>query len=263
MALKIGLIGIIGEELKKDAWGTLRRVSEIGYQGIEGAGGIASRAGLSPRQVREKLDELGLEAVAQGQVRQGMDDGQIDEVIATAQGVGCRHVVAYWGPVESERQLREEAEFFDHVGERCAEAGLDFLYHNHNHELATFDGRYALDILMENTDPANVKCELDVAWVTYGGGDPVELIGRYAGRCPVLHMKDIAVAPEGGETANEGRKETQFTEVGTGVVDTAGVVQAARQCGVEWLVIEQDRMRDLTPMESVEVSFRNLKALVG
>ena len=35
---KIGLIGIVHEETKADLWGTMRRVAEIGYQGIEGPG---------------------------------------------------------------------------------------------------------------------------------------------------------------------------------------------------------------------------------
>jgi sugar phosphate isomerase/epimerase len=69
--------------------------------------------------------------------------------------------------------------------------------------------------------------------------------------------------PEGGETGNEGRKSTEFTEVGTGVVNVEGVVEAARECGVDWLVVEQDRMRDLSPMESIRVSYDNLRRLVG
>jgi len=40
-------------------------------------------------------------------------------------------------------------------------------------------------------------------------------------------------------------------------------VAAARECGVKWLVVEQDRMRDLGPMESIRVSYENLGRLVG
>jgi sugar phosphate isomerase/epimerase len=76
-------------------------------------------------------------------------------------------------------------------------------------------------------------------------------------------MKDIAAVPEGGNVSNDGRKGTQFTEVGTGVVDVEGAVEAARESGVEWLVVEQDRLADLPPMESIAVSYRNLKKVVG
>ncbi len=263
MALKIGLIGIVGEEMKKDPWGTLEAVAEMGYEGIEGGARIANLVDLSLPEMKQRLADLGLEVPAQGSIRLEHDDEQIQETIETARGIGTGYVVQYWGPVEGREQLLEEARFFNHVGELCREAGLEFCYHNHNHEFATFDGKYALDILLENSDPDVVKAELDVAWVTYGGADPAEMIRRYAGRCPVLHIKDILEVPGDGATGNDGRKGTLFTEVGTGVVDLEGVVEAARECGVEWLVVEQDRMRDLEPMESARVSFENLKALVG
>jgi len=263
MALKIGLIGIIGDELKKDPWGTLERVAEIGYDGIEGAAGIAGRVGLSVAEMKHRLHELGLEAVAQGGVQPESDEEQLQQVISDALDIGCRYVVQYWGPVESKEQLLEEAKFFDRVGEKCADAGLTFCYHNHNHEFATFDGEYAMDILLANTDPDNVMAELDVAWVTYGGADPASMIRKHAGRCPILHVKDLVEVPEGGEPSNEGRKRTKFTEVGTGVVDIEGAVEAARECAVEWLSIEQDSMRDLAPMDSIRVSYENLRRIVG
>lgn len=265
MALKIGLIGIVGEEMKKDPWGTLGQVAKLGYQGVEGAGGVAARTGIDPAEFKTKLAELGLDPIAQG-LRLHAGEPDATPSITAAKALGCKYVIQYWGPCESAEQLKTWAKTLDSVGKQCRDAGLTFCYHNHNHEFAKFGGKYGLDILMENTDPSHVAVELDVAWVTYGGADPVEMILKYAGRCPVLHMKDLAAVPAGGLTGNDGsqgRGETQFTEVGTGVVDIAGVVAAARDCGVEWLVVEQDRMNKLAPMDSIRVSYENLKRIVG
>ncbi len=55
----------------------------------------------------------------------------------------------------------------------------------------------------------------------------------------------------------------QFTEVGTGVVDLQAVADAAHECGVQWCVVEQDRMRDLAPMDSIRVSYENLRKALG
>ncbi|KPK58573.1 MAG: hypothetical protein AMK73_09170 [Planctomycetes bacterium SM23_32] len=263
MALKIGLVGIISDELKQDAWGTLERVAAIGYQGIEGAARIGSGLGTPVHEFADRLRALGLEPVAEGGVFQEGDHEKVEQAVRDALAVGAGYVVSYWGPCESRDQVLRLAAFLDEAGCRCREAGLRFCYHNHNHEFAAFDGQRALDLLLANTDPANVAAELDVAWVTYGGADPVEVIGKYAGRCPILHVKDLQEAPEGGETSNDGRDETRFTEVGTGVVNIEGAVGAAREAGVEWLVVEQDRMRDLSPMDSVRVSYENLKRVVG
>lgn len=263
MALRIGLVGIVGKELETDPWGTLERVAEIGYEGIEGTAGVASRAGIAMEEAKEKLDGLGLASVAQGGVFRQGDDERLGQAVRDAHASGARHVVTYWAPCESRDQVLQLAELLGSFGARCREEGLGFRYHNHNHEFAAFDGEYGLDILMANTDARNVQVEMDVAWVTYGGEHPSTMIRKYAGRCPILHMKDLVVVPNGGDTANDGREETQFTEVGTGVVDMAGAVVAARECGVEWLVVEQDRMRDLSPMDSVRVSYENLKGIVG
>ncbi len=261
MAPKIGLIGIVGKEMEQDPWGTLEQVAKVGYQGIEGGGNIARRAGLSIAEVKEKMAALGLEIVAHS-VRLPSEQADQDRAIATAQEIGCRWLISYWGPVETKDQLLQEAEMFDAFGARCRQEGLSFCYHNHNHEFTTFDGEYALDILMGNTDPENVHLELDVMWATFGGADPAAIIRRYAGRCPVLHIKDVVVVPGGAETSNE-RKDVQFTEVGTGVVDLQAVADAAQECGVAWCVVEQDRMRDLAPMDSIRVSYEHLKKALG
>ena len=44
------------------------------------------------------------------------------------------------------------------------------------------------------------------------------------------------------------------------VGDFAAVVAAAREAGVEWTTVEQDRMRHLSPWESITCSYLNLKA---
>jgi sugar phosphate isomerase/epimerase len=100
-------------------------------------------------------------------------------------------------------------------------------------------------------------------WLTFGGGDPVQFIRKYRGRVPALHAKDVVTLMDGCDQARGDREKAQFTEVGTGIVNTAGVVEAARECGVRWITVEQDRPRDLSPMESIKVSYDNLKKLVG
>jgi sugar phosphate isomerase/epimerase len=263
VGMKIGLIGIVRQELRDDPWGTMEAVAGIGYQGMESIGGIARHLGLEMPELKRKLAELGLDPIAQGGGFLEGDDEKLERAIAGAQAVDCKYVVSYWGPCESRDQVLALAAVLDRFGARCREAGLTFCYHNHNHEFAAFDGEYGLDILAANTAPENVKLELDIAWVTYGGADPAAMIRRHAGRCPILHVKDFATVPEGGATGNDERKGHAFTEVGTGVVDLAGAVAAARECGVEWLIVEQDEMRDLSPMESIRVSYENLKRAVG
>ena len=63
---------------------------------------------------------------------------------------------------------------FNKAGEQIKKAGLQLCYHNHAFEFATLpDGRRELDVMLAAADPALVKLELDVFWVSVAGADPV------------------------------------------------------------------------------------------
>lgn len=243
---KIGLIGLVGVEAKEDFWETMRRVAEIGYQGIEGAGQLLQgdvAANL------KRFHELGLQVLATSASRERLRDG-LDQIIAEAKAFRSPRVSVWWGPCESREQLLRDAELYNAAGARLAAEGIELCYHNHEHEFrTTFNGIYALDLLAEHTDPQAVWFELDIAWVTFGGEDPAKVLRRMAGRVPAIHVKDLWGLEERG----------RFTAVSTGVVKVREAVQAAIETGVEWIVVEQDQLRNLTAFETITVSYLNLK----
>ena len=154
------------------------------------------------------------------------------------------------GACESTEQLLRDAEVYNAAGARLAAEGLNLCYHNHEHELrATFDGVRALDVLAEHTDPDAVFFELDIAWVTFGGEDPVRVPHRMAGRVPAIHVKDLWSLEQRG----------CFTAVGTGVVKVKDAVQAAIDTGVEWVVVEQDELHNLTAFDTIALSYLYLR----
>lgn len=263
MAAKIGFIGIIRDEFERDAEGTLKWIADLGFDGMEGAASLAEKLGVSVAETRKRLAALGLEVSVQGSVRLGQSDEEIRKSISTAKEIGARYTVDYFAPFETGDQILEYAKFATRIGEVCADAGIGFLYHNHNHEMRTIDGKRGIEIFLENTDGALVNVELDIGWVAFGGGDPAELIEKYPARFPVLHMKDFEALMPDADDPGAARKAATFAEVGDGVVDMEAVVAAAKKAGVTWLNIEQDRMNTLGPRESLERSFRNLKAIVG
>ncbi|MFW6260621.1 MAG: sugar phosphate isomerase/epimerase family protein [Spirochaetota bacterium] len=264
MAPNIGLIGLgIKDLVDKDPEWVLQWLSQLGLDGIEGAASYAEKLGIDEDELKRKLDGLGLAVPCQGGIKYGKSDDEIRESIATAKTMGAPFVVDYFAPFNDKNEILEYARYYERAGKICADAGVGLLYHNHNQEMARFDGKRGIEILLENTDPTLVNVELDVGWVAFGGGNPVELIEAYPDRFPVLHMKDFESLMPDAADPGAARKEAVFTEVGDGVVDIKGVVAAAKQAGVRWLTIEQDRLNKLGPKESLERSFANLKALVG
>ena len=141
------------------------------------------------------------------------------------------------------------AEVMTDIGRKLKEAGLTFIYHNHSFEFAKFGGRTGMDILLEETDPQAVDFELDVYWVQAGGADPIEWIRKVEGRMKVVHLKDMAVMPDG---------EQRFAEIGEGNMNMRGILQACVETGVEWAPVEQDQCYGRDPFESLALSLKNL-----
>ena len=58
---KIGLIGLVNEEAKQDYWGTMQKVADVGYDGLESTSGLFE--GDAAENAR-RLRDLGLDPVA-------------------------------------------------------------------------------------------------------------------------------------------------------------------------------------------------------
>jgi sugar phosphate isomerase/epimerase len=234
------------EEAQQDFKGTLRAVAEMGYGAVE----LAGLGGLSPSELRQELDTLGL-VVSGAHVPIDRLEGQLAGAIEEMQTLGGRFLIVPWLPPDR----RPDADGYARLGEvlngigRTAQAsGLQLVYHHHDFELERFGDTTGLHIMRDVTDPALLKFEIDIYWAAYAGFDPIALIGEFAGRVPLVHLKDM----------KEGTRV--FAEVGHGTLDIPGVLAAGDQAGAEWYVVEQDRS-ERTPLESVRMSIEYLKRL--
>ncbi|MFB5660263.1 sugar phosphate isomerase/epimerase family protein [Alteribacillus sp. HJP-4] len=233
------------EETEKDFAGTLRKVADFGYDGVEFAG----YGGMEAPELKELLDELGLRAAASHVPLDQLEDN-LDAVIDYQKTIGSNYIVCPFLTEDrrSEKEYIALTAFLDKAGKQCREAGLTLCYHNHDFELEQLsDGRSALETIFEDTAPENVKTELDIYWLTKAGEDPVEWIKRYNRRAPLVHLKDMTTDDE-----------KFFAELGTGGVNLEGVLGMSEEADIEWWVVEQDQSRR-TPLESIEMSINYLK----
>lgn len=233
------------EESDKDFVGTLKKVAELGFDGVEFAG----YGGLSAKEVRLLLDDLGLKAAASHVPLEDLETN-LEQVIEDQIQLGSKYVVCPY--LLPERRTEQDYQalilFLEQAGAKCRQEGITLCYHNHDFELENLsDGRTALESIFEDTNPANVKAELDVYWLTKAGETPVEWMNRYRNRTPLIHLKDM--------TTDE---EQYFAELGTGGVDIVSVINSGEDAGVEWWIVEQDFSRR-TPFESIEISLNYLK----
>ncbi len=237
----------VREDAACDFGGTLEQVAAIGYTAVE----LAGYGPFSPQEFRAKLDALGM-TVAGSHIALTRLENELPAVIEECRVLGCPTLVCPFLPPErrTEAAYRAVAATLNRVGATAQAEGFDLCYHNHAFEFeTTIDGVTAFEWLVANTDPALVRLELDAFWVQKAGRDPAALLAQYAGRVPLLHLKDM--------TADA---EATFAPVGTGSVDFAPLFDAAEQGGVRWYIVEQDRAEG-SAIEAARTSFENLKRM--
>ncbi len=236
-------------EFTKDISGvveTFRKVRQIGYETVQ----ISGFGDVDPGDVAKALKDEGLKCVV---THMGWNSflEDLDNVIETHRIWDCTHTAigGLSGEYRSAEGLHRFVDELKPVAEKLAEAGMDFSYHNHNHELAKFDGRTWLEQLYELAPPEMLKAEIDTYWIVAGGGDPVKWIRDLAGREPVIHFKDMIVTPE---------REQRFAEIGEGNLNWPEIIRASEDGGVEYALIEQDNTYGKDPFECLRISYDNL-----
>ena len=270
--LPVGLqLYSVRDDMAKDFKGTLQKVKEMGYDGVEFAGLF----GNTPEQIKAWCAEIGLNPIsAHVPLAEMLED--IDKVIADYKAIGCEYIVVPYVTEERRPEGEKFMQMIDEirsVGQKAKEAGLVLLYHNHDFEFAkTPAGECGLDYLYSAVPADLLQTELDLCWVKYAGQEPAAYLLKYSGRSPVVHLKDYYASGEQKEDPyaliglNEGEKKEnkafEFRPLGHGVQDVPALVEAAKKAGSKWLVVEQDQPSlEKTPLECAAMSMETLKGL--
>ncbi|MBV9264772.1 MAG: TIM barrel protein [Acidobacteriaceae bacterium] len=185
-----------------------------------------------------------------------------DEQLADVKQKGFTYAVIPYVPKEKRGGadvIKRMAASFQKAGERAKAQGLQLCYHNHAFEFQPMNGTTALEILMQNTDPKLVQLEMDIFWVTVAGHDPVELLGKYSRRVPLVHLKDKQKGVPSAPQYEEDVPKDAFKEIGNGSIDIPAVLKAANQAGVRYYFVEQDQTSD--PIQSLRESYQYLSKL--
>jgi sugar phosphate isomerase/epimerase len=227
----------------KDFDGTLAQIANIGYTEVEFAGYF----NRTPEQVRAALSANKLTAPST-HIGFPKDDAAWKQTLDQARETGHQ-----WVTIPSlESAMRKTpddwkrtADRFNQLGAMAQGSGLRLAFHNHDVELAPFDGTNGLETLLKGTDPKLVDFEMDIYWVVKGGGDPLDLLARYPGRFPMFHAKDATAAPE-----------RKMVDVGAGTIDFGKIFAKANP---KHVFVEHDQPAD--PLASAQASFKTLNSL--
>lgn len=240
----------VRDDIKADYEGTIAKVAEMGYTGVETAGyGNGQFYGLSPADFKKSIEEVGMEVLSSHTARPLADSVAAtnwdevwawwDTAIQAHKEAGMKYIVTPWMPTPATlADLQAYCDYYNQIGEKCNAAGLRFGYHNHDFEFKEIEGQLMYDYMLNNTDPSKVFFQMDVYWVVKGGKDPVDYFNNYPGRFELLHIKDELELGRSGE------------------VDFESIYNNAETAGAKYMIVEVERYTEgLTPFESVKESY--------
>jgi sugar phosphate isomerase/epimerase len=241
---RIGLmLWTVRRECDRAFESTLREVARMGYEGVE----LFELHGHEPEEVASWLADGGL-VVCGRHASLDAVESHLPALAAEARTLGWRRLVVSWvDPSELGPELLRR---LNAAAAAAAAHELELGFHNHDAEVRPRDGGAGFGFLDELLAGDALFLELDLGWAWYAGADPVALLGRARGRCPLVHVKDF-----------HGREPGSFAPVGGGAVGYEHIAPAAVAAGAEWLLVEQDET-DGPALEAARLSLDALTSMV-
>ncbi|RYZ60135.1 MAG: sugar phosphate isomerase/epimerase [Chitinophagaceae bacterium] len=227
-------------QLPKDVPGMLQKISSMGFRYIEGGGTYK----LSKEEYKSLLLKNNLQVVSYGASFEELEKDP-QAVAEKAAFFGALYVMCSWVPHKGEvftiEDTKRAVAVFNAAGKVLKEKGIQFMYHAHGYEFQHYEGGTFFDYMLQHMDPAYANFQMDVFWFKNSGQDPAANLLKYPNRFLTLHLKDRKLGTPDNVTA-KADVETNV-ELGTGDVNIAAVMEAAKKIGIKYAFIEDESSR--------------------
>jgi inosose dehydratase len=235
----------------------LRDVAAAGYEGVELFDGNLMQYGQTPGTLTRLLAETELQLVAVYSGANfvfpeilGEELWRIERAASLASQLGAPHLVVGGGAQRVQGTAEDDyvrlAVALDEVVAIAERHGLQASYHPH---LTTIvETPEQLEKIMSRS---RINFCPDTAHLVAGGGDPAELIRRYADRIVYVHLKDFTADP------------FAFLPLGKGHIDFRQILVELELAGYDgWITVELDEY-DGAPAVAARESFEFLESLLA
>ncbi len=235
----------------KDFDATLAELAKLGFSGVEFAG-YHSYSG-KPKELRAKLDALGLKAAATHIGTGSFRGGELQKTIEFHQQIGCKYLIVPGdGDFTNAEKSKPLAEFFNETAAKLKPHGMACGYHNHTGEFAKIGDSNYWELFAGRTS-GEVILQVDCGWATDAGQDCADLMKRHPGRMKVVHIKPAVIKNEAGKKAIFGQDSVNWPPI---------LKACSEVGGTQWLTLEQESYPDgKSPMECTALSLAALTAM--
>jgi sugar phosphate isomerase/epimerase len=227
---------VVRELIGKDFPGTLKMLSEMGYNSIEMCSppsykdfGFGALQSLPAAELKKILNDAGMSCVSChypfSELKESLS-ARMD--FASELGLTQMVVSTFWLPETATlADWKKAADELNAMGEQSAKQGLQMAFHNHNEEFSMLEGELIYDALLSQFDPNLVKMQFQV-WVVSLGFKAADYFRRHPGRFISAHLYDWSGTGE------------EMVPLGKGVVDWNDFFDAAKTGGVKNTFVEMD-----------------------
>lgn len=238
---KMGLQAFtIRDALATDLIGSLKTVRSLGYEDLELYGFDAQNVGYYGYKATDFkliLDDLGLSSSSchYGFSEYITDSNDaltkfVDSCIIGAHALNHSFITWPWMAPEQRtlKTFERLPDMLNTIGEQVNSAGLGFAYHNHDFEFHTYGEKTGYDMILNGTDPALVKLQLDLYWAVHSSKmTPQELIAQAPERYVMWHIKDMD------------KVTRDYSELGNGSIDYSKMIPKLDSSGLAYYYLEQ------------------------
>ena len=158
-------------------------------------------------------------------------------------------------------QVRGYMNALEAMAARFARYGIGLCVHNHGDEFMKVDGKWLIQWAMELAP--HLQMELDVKNAFVCGVDPCDLLDRFPGRIPLLHVQDLQVCPSGGGQDAWLRPEYRGVPAGQGNIHWGKICAAAGRADAHYLIIEQAHFYGQDPYDCIYIAADTLRSCLA
>ncbi len=249
--------------VKGNVEGTLKALKDMGYDGVEFAGFCEK----TPAELRDICEKIGLVPISAHITYPNFKE-ETDKKIEDFVTLGVPYVaISYMSP-ECHKGGEEHEGVYETIKEMSAKLKahkIKLLYHNHNFEMVEYEGKRRYDWLFEAMDEDELQPQIDTGWIELEVGEAERYIRKFKNRCDIVHVKSF-FGKNGFDSLIHSPSETKprdtfdFCNYELGRLDVSAIVNAAKESGAKWLVVEQDRTDEgLSELESAKINIDCLK----
>jgi len=219
---------------------TLRKVSAMGYEGVEFAGYY----NLDGITLRKMLDDNRLRCAGSHVSLDSLEGDNFEKTVAINKAVGNSRLIV---PGADLQNLPSTIARLNAAHARAKTVGMRIGFHNHTKEFELEQGKTKFDMIFSKT-PDDFLVQLDIGWATCAGQDVQAILRRYSKRLETVHVKEFSA---GNPKAAVGEGSVKWVEI-------FDIIE--KKTAVEWYIVEQEQF-SIGPVESIKTCIENIRKL--